>query len=190
MNPRDDSPSGLDNVENGERELRPDKHPSTLPIDQLMLVCRLSQTRRGGPGGQHRNKTESAIVILHEPTGVLGQASERRSQHQNRTVAIQRLRINLALAVRANPEALATSSELWNRRSKTGRIEINPDHEEFPAILAELLDVLAIENWDLEAVSLRLKVSKSQLIKLLKKEPTAFQWLNRKRQEQGLFPLK
>ena len=49
----------------------------------------------GGPGGQHRNKTASAVRLVHPPTGVTVTASERRSQAQNRGAALERLRARL-----------------------------------------------------------------------------------------------
>jgi len=47
--------------------------------------------RSSGPGGQHKNKTATAVRIRHIPTGIVAQASERRSQHLNREIAMQRL---------------------------------------------------------------------------------------------------
>ena len=51
--------------------------------------------RGSGPGGQHRNVTDSAVRIRHLPTGIVTQASERRSQLQNREIAMERLRTAL-----------------------------------------------------------------------------------------------
>ncbi|WP_192821812.1 peptide chain release factor H [Rufibacter sp. LB8] len=51
--------------------------------------------RASGPGGQHVNKTESAVRARHVPSGLMVVASERRSQHQNKEEARQRLQEKL-----------------------------------------------------------------------------------------------
>ncbi len=57
----------------------------------LEKVVQITFYRGGGPGGQHRNKTETGVRILHPPSGIRVSASERRSQSQNRKLAFERL---------------------------------------------------------------------------------------------------
>lgn len=68
-----------------------------LTEDELMRECEMNTFKASGPGGQHRNKRESAVRIKHLPTGVVAQAVEDRSQHKNRASAVARLRTLLAL---------------------------------------------------------------------------------------------
>lgn len=56
---------------------------------------RVDTFRASGAGGQHRNKTDSAVRLTHLPSGIVVTATEERSQHQNRAVAIQRLQTKL-----------------------------------------------------------------------------------------------
>jgi protein subunit release factor B len=64
-----------------------------IPADprELLKDCDVTFARGSGPGGQHRNKTETAVRIVHRPTGVLAVASEERSQLRNRERALERL---------------------------------------------------------------------------------------------------
>jgi protein subunit release factor B len=67
-----------------------------LPEATLRAECEETFFTASGPGGQHRNKTESGVRLLHRPTGLLVTATERRSQSQNRGQALERLRDRLA----------------------------------------------------------------------------------------------
>jgi len=165
-------------------------HPASLPGDALAAQCDFERLRRSGPGGQHRNKVETAVRCCHRATGVRAEASERRSQAENRRVALFRLRIHLALEVRCPAEPDRAPSPLWQSRCGGGKIFTAASHEDFPALLAEALDAIAACGQDVSAAAGRLRCTPSQLVKLLKKEPRALEMVNRRRQSLGLGPLK
>lgn len=162
-------------------------HPATLDEAQLLAQCTTSTNRRGGPGGQHRNKVETAVLVTHTPTGTTAEANERRSQEANRRVAIHRLRLRLAVEVRA---PATDASPLWLSRLRGHRVEVNDQHADFPALVAEALDQLAHCEWNTRAAAERLGTSATQLVKLLKKCPAAITLLNDRRTARGLKPLK
>jgi len=165
-------------------------HPAALPPDQLAAQCDMQFVRRSGPGGQHRNKVATAVVLVHRPTGVKAEANERRSQAENRAAAMFRLRVNLALAVRGVRQKHGVPSALWRSRCRGGRIEVSPTHDDFPALLAEALDVLAAGSCEPATAAETLGCSASQLVKLLRKEPRALAWANAERSRCGLRPLR
>jgi hypothetical protein len=162
-------------------------NPAALAIHALVAECDVRFTRRSGPGGQNRNKVETAVIITHRPTGLSAEASERRTQGENRDTATFRLRVRLALEVRA--EIAAEPSPLWRSRCRSGRIVVNPEHDDFPALLAEALDVLTAKGDDPKLAAEWLRCSTSQLVKFLKNEPRALLALNDRRRACGARPL-
>jgi hypothetical protein len=164
-------------------------HPSALPPDQLLRQCDETRTRRSGPGGQHRNKVETAVVLVHRPTGLSAEGSERRSQAENRRVALWRLRMQLALSHR-EPAESAGPSPLWRCRVRGRQLMIAADHDDYPAIVAEAIDRLTAVGFEMRPAADALGVSPSQLTKLFRKAPAAWVAVNRLRGEAGLAPLK
>lgn len=164
----------------------PQTHPVLLSIDSLLRECDVKRTRASGPGGQHRNKVETAIVITHRPSGVVGQASESRNQERNRKIALQRLRTNLALAIRL---PFRSPSALWQSRIKGRKVNVAVDHADFAALLCESLNCLESFEFDVSQAAETLGISTSQLVKFLKAEPVAYEWLNRERQKRDLHKM-
>jgi hypothetical protein len=168
-------------------------HPAALAEEVLAGECEFRTTRRSGPGGQNRNKVETAVILIHRPTGVKAEASERRSQGENRRHALRRLRLELALFVRRpvdqDYEGPYRPSPLWQVRCRGGRIAVSHEHADFPALLAEALDMLHACGDDPRAAALALDCSPSQLIKLLRAVPRALNLVNDRRKKAGRHPL-
>jgi hypothetical protein len=167
-------------------------HPAAWDTAKLLAECECRRQRRSGPGGQHRNKVETAVVITHLPTALRGAASERRSQEQNRRQALFRLRVNLAVSVRRPLDAAHRDgpSETWRRHCLGGRLAVRPAHEDFPAMLAEALDVIRACEDEFAAAAAWLGCTASQLTRLLKLEPRALERVNQDRRQRGLRPLR
>lgn len=165
-------------------------HPSALDDAAILAQCELRPGRGGGPGGQHRNKVQTKVTLLHTPTGLTAQASERRSASENKKEALTRLRLLLALQVRRPVPAGEARTPLWMSRVRGGVIACNPEHRDYPAMLALALDVLAACGWEPKEAALRLESSPSQLVKLLAKHPPALELLNKERAALGLRPLR
>lgn len=130
------------------------------------------------------------MVLEHRPTGVKAEAAERRSQAENRSVALFRLRMNLALEVRCARAPDTVPTALWQWRCPGGRVNVSASHEDFPALLAEALEVISAHEADVKAAAAALRCTASQLLKLLRKEPRAMALLNRWRRAGKLGPLR
>jgi hypothetical protein len=178
---------------NATHNAEPELHPACWPEERLLDSCKITFSRASGPGGQHRNKVETSVQIEFLPKKVIATASERRTQIENRKMAVQRLRCKLAVEIRTHDTSIASNHPLslgppsasWQTYCRDGRIDIAESNTLWPAILAEGLDAIANCDWNLPIAAAGLGTSTSQLVKLLKKYPPAFSMLNEERKLRG-----
>jgi hypothetical protein len=162
----------------------------TEPDEKLLAECAVETYRASGPGGQHRNKTESAVRLTHRPTGVVATATERRSQHENRHRALVRLRKAIALEVREAPPEGPPTGPLAGAIPDAGWPRISQKSPAYLVVAAQVLDHLEAAGGRVSDVAERLGVSTASLVKFLSLDDDLWQIANRIRRRFGEKPLR
>jgi hypothetical protein len=162
--------------------------------DALIAQCEVDRYRASGPGGQHRNKTESAVRLRHKPSGASAIGEDSRSQAENKVHAVRRLRSTIALDVREpvqiegyapSPRLAALlaggTAPLGARTRLTGA---------YWAAIAELLDLLVAGDLEIGATAQRLGVTTGALSKLLLHDDQIGRAVNDLRRARQMRPLR
>ncbi|MFP2959112.1 peptide chain release factor-like protein [Myxococcus sp. 1LA] len=89
-----------------------------LDDESLLKACEVDYFIASGPGGQHRNTTASGVRLTHAPTELSVSATERRSQVQNKGVALERLREGLKLLTFVPKVRRATKPTAGSKRRR------------------------------------------------------------------------
>lgn len=115
--------------------------PPPYHVDRELLEREviIETFRAGGPGGQHRNVTESAVRLRHPPSGLSITAADSRSQHRNRELAFERLIERLERLNRVRTPRVATRvskagverrlREKKRRQALKRKRAVSPGHE-------------------------------------------------------------
>ncbi len=177
--------------------------PDSLALDDdaLLAECDVHIYKASGPGGQHRNKVSSAVRLHHRPTGLSAHGDDSRSQHTNKRLAVKRLRMQIALAVRRPADPAAWARRLPEplagaivRPAKAaadgGRIQVGRKDERFWPVAGVLLDLLDACDGRLADTAATLGVSTSNLVSHLKKDRHLFAAAGGIRKAHGHGPLK
>jgi protein subunit release factor B len=91
--------------------------------EELLAQCDFEAFRASGKGGQHVNKTDSAVRLIHRPTGIAVRSQESRSQWRNRMICLRKLREEIAArnreAVPRVPTSKPRSAKRKTRKAKS-----------------------------------------------------------------------
>lgn len=107
--------------------------------EDLLRECEVETFRSSGPGGQHVNKTESAVRLRHTPSGVVVSSQQERSQHRNKALCLQKLRKKIEKLNYRAPKRVATKVpaaikkrvlDEKSRRSQIKRLRSKPSADD------------------------------------------------------------
>ena len=108
---------------------RPPLRPPPYAIDRTSIEreSEVDTFRASGPGGQHVNRTESAVRLTHRPSGIVVTASDTRSQIRNREIALERV---IERLVRLNRRQKPRKATRVSRAVKARRLTDKRRHGE------------------------------------------------------------
>ena len=137
----------------------------------LLGDCRQQRYRGSGPGGQHRNKVETAIRLRHQPSEIVVQAEESRSLKGNRLMALRRLREQIAIEIRVEIDPLKPlAPEFLAQSGPKGTLRISRHNPSYPIVIATVLDALNDASGSYTDAASMLGITTSQLLKLLRRD--------------------
>lgn len=162
--------------------------------DQLIAQSEVDRYRASGPGGQHRNKTESAVRLRHKLTGVSAIGEDSRSQSENKHHAVKRLRSAIALEVRepVNVQSYVPSARLAAMvAGGTAPLGKNTRQTgEYWAAIGELLDLIVANNLEIGTSAQKLGMTTGALSKLLLHDDQVARVINDLRRAKQMRPLR
>ena len=157
---------------------------------QLLADCEVDTLRASGPGGQKRNKTESAVRLRHRPTGLIAIAEESRSQAQNKARALRRLRKMLAVRLRGAVDPEEAPEAVVAAIDRKGRLDVGKRDVRYLPAVAAVLDVLAAHEGVLGDSAKQLGVTTGNLSTFITDDEDVMVEANRIREHFGLRPLR
>ena len=160
--------------------------------EELLKECDWYAGRASGPGGQKRNKTHSAINLIHAPTKITCIANEHRMQGENRTLALKRLRLQLMLSFRdeVDMENFEIPDCVKKQTDNKGKLRVNVDNPLYLSIIAAMLDLMHTFRGEVAPAAKALNISTTNFINLLTQNDKVWTAAKKMQQDFGLHMLK
>ncbi len=142
-----------------------------LTPDELLRACTIKGFQGSGPGGQHRNKTNTGVCLRLATYNLEIKSSESRSSLENKTHALRRMRMALALKVREAPK----NPDFLRFPGSNGRIQ--PSNRDFPQFIADVLDIAQEYGGDTKPAAAAFGITHSALVRILHQEKSILEAL-------------
>lgn len=133
-----------------------------LDDQQLLAACRVQRSLSSGPGGQHAQRTRSAVTLVHLSSGLQVSAQQHRDGLRNQQEALSQLRLRLACQQRGQADPA------WLTDFRRGaRLQVSASNARYHLVVAVCLDALEAAEGQLSAAAAALSCSASQVVKVL-----------------------
>ncbi|MEI6125128.1 MAG: peptide chain release factor-like protein [Pseudomonadota bacterium] len=147
-----------------------------LNDSQLIKQCRIDTYIASGPGGQHRNRTYSAVRMTHIETGLTVIAEESRSQGDNKLKALRRIKRSLAFHIRIDSSCGAATCDerIQYLFQHDTPVQLNSKNPLYPVFCATLLDFIYSAGGKISEAAHKLNISTGKLNKFLCRDKNLF----------------
>lgn len=155
-----------------------------MPLNELLRACTLKGFQGSGPGGQHRNKTNTGVCLRLNEYNLEIKSSESRSASENKTHALHRMQIALALEVREAP----LPPEKLKFPGSQGRIQ--PSNPLFPLFIAQVLDIVSANQGDTKPAAQAFNLTPTALTRILHQNKSVVEKIGKMRASGGKPKLR
>ena len=153
-----------------------------MSLDQLLAACTQKGFQGSGPGGQHRNKTNTGVLLNLREYNLEIKSCEARSAKENKVHALHRMQMAIALNVRETPPETESPFPGSNGH-------IQPSNALFPLFIAHVFDIMAQKNGDTKEAAAAFNLTPSALVKILRQDKACAAKLQGNRVENGKSKL-
>jgi hypothetical protein len=168
----------------------------------LLKECRVDTYKSSGPGGQRKNKVETAVRLVHKPSGISAQGQQTRSQGRNKTLALRNLRMHIACGCRLprkldQLEIPGEIAKCFTRSKNHGasehvkmRLALPSGNRSYWPVAAFVLDVFDAAEGKLSDASRALGISTANLAAFLRGHRNLLESAQAIRKAHGHTPLR
>lgn len=155
-----------------------------MDTDSLLHACTVQAYQGSGPGGQHRNKTQTGVSLRLAEFNLEIRCCEDRSASINRSLALQRMRIRLALEAREIPP----EHPAMNFPGSHGRVQ--PTNMGYAPFIADVLDRIEVAAGEIKPAAEAWKLSTTALLRLIFDDKALLTTVQEMRTRFGKTPLR